>query len=154
MSGGKVLQIDTPKGLYERPNCLEVAGFVGTMNLFPATLRQVANGRAEADGGALGTFSGAPAEGIAPGKPIFAAVRPEKILIAAGQAPVGENAVRGRVSAISYLGDRSHYIVNVPGVEAPVQVYRSNLAPAGGDAGEGAEVTLSWDAANALFLGR
>ncbi len=39
MSGGKVLQIDTPDGLYQRPNCREVAEFIGTMNLIPPRSR-------------------------------------------------------------------------------------------------------------------
>jgi ABC-type Fe3+/spermidine/putrescine transport system ATPase subunit len=32
-SQGKVLQIDSPDGLYKRPNCREVAEFIGTMNV-------------------------------------------------------------------------------------------------------------------------
>jgi spermidine/putrescine ABC transporter ATP-binding subunit len=154
MSGGKVLQIDTPKGLYERPNSLEVAGFVGTMNLFPGVVSDAKADNARADGGSLGSFAGAISAGLTVGTPIFAAVRPEKISISAGANRPGTNAVTGRISAISYLGDRSHFMVTVDGVDAPVQVYRSNLASAAEGIGEGTEVTLSWDAENALFLRR
>ena len=38
MARGKVLQIDTATGLYERPNCREVAEFIGTMNLIPGRI--------------------------------------------------------------------------------------------------------------------
>lgn len=40
---GKIMQIDTPKNLYDYPNNLFVAGFIGTpqMNIFQATLTKV-----------------------------------------------------------------------------------------------------------------
>ncbi|MEJ0041028.1 MAG: ATP-binding cassette domain-containing protein [Rhizomicrobium sp.] len=34
MSGGKVLQIASPRELYEAPNCREVADFIGEINFF------------------------------------------------------------------------------------------------------------------------
>jgi len=41
MNKGDILQLDTPKNLYDHPNSLFVAGFIGSpsMNFFPATLR-------------------------------------------------------------------------------------------------------------------
>ena len=38
MSGGKILQTASPRELYERPNCREVADFIGEMNFFHATV--------------------------------------------------------------------------------------------------------------------
>ena len=40
MSGGKVLQVDTPEGLYEAPKTREVASFIGNMNFFQGTVRR------------------------------------------------------------------------------------------------------------------
>lgn len=42
MSAGILQQIDSPQNLYDRPNNLFVAGFIGSpaMNFFPATVRQ------------------------------------------------------------------------------------------------------------------
>ena len=155
MSGGEVLQIDTPQGLYERPNCLEVAGFVGTMNLFPAIVSSTeGNGTvAKADG--LGEFRGRRADRPVPtGGKVFVAVRPEKIGIEVGADAPGSNRVVGRIASVSYLGDRSHYLVEVDGLAAPVAVYLSNLAARSTSATAGAEVTLSWDESNALVLER
>jgi ABC-type Fe3+/spermidine/putrescine transport system ATPase subunit len=36
MSGGRILQVASPRELYERPNCREVADFIGEMNFFAA----------------------------------------------------------------------------------------------------------------------
>ena len=41
MSKGRVLQIDAPEVLYEKPNCREVAEFIGTMNVFPGKIAGV-----------------------------------------------------------------------------------------------------------------
>lgn len=155
MSGGKVLQIDTPQGLYERPNCLDVAGFVGTMNLFPATVKSAENGRTTAIGGGIGELRGQVNDRpVSAGDPIFMAVRPEKIIIEAGGHANGPNRVSGRIASVSYLGDRSHYLVGVDGLAEPVAVYRSNLSGRDVPESPDADVTLSWDEASALVLPR
>ncbi|MEM7667841.1 MAG: ABC transporter ATP-binding protein, partial [Pseudomonadota bacterium] len=46
MSGGEVLQMDTPHMLYERPSSREVASFIGTMNFFEGRIIDRANGHA------------------------------------------------------------------------------------------------------------
>ncbi len=155
MAGGKVLQIDTPQGLYERPNCLDVAEFVGTMNLFPAKVTGVDGAKAVAAGDPSGEFAGISAgRPAAVGDTVFMAVRPEKIAIRAGAGQAGRNQVAGRISSVSYLGDRSHYLVAVDGLAAPVAVYLSNLAGQGMVGTPGADVTLSWDETSVLVLDR
>ena len=51
---GLLQQIDTPQNLYDRPDNLFVAGFIGSpaMNFFPSTLRRE-NGRIYVDGGSF-----------------------------------------------------------------------------------------------------
>ena len=41
MSGGKILQVASPRELYERPNCREVADFIGEINFFHATVSEI-----------------------------------------------------------------------------------------------------------------
>ncbi len=153
MSGGQVLQIDTPEGLYERPNCLSVAGFVGTMNLFPAIVKGVEGGWALADGAGIAELRGrVNDQSVSLGDAVFMAVRPEKIGIDVGPHGAGPNRVVGRIASVSYLGDRSHYLVDVAGLKEPVAVYRSNLAGRDLPGASGADVTLSWDPSSALVL--
>ncbi|NRB36628.1 MAG: ABC transporter ATP-binding protein, partial [Rhodobacteraceae bacterium] len=40
MAGGKVLQVDTPAGLYETPKSRDVASFIGNMNFFRGTVHR------------------------------------------------------------------------------------------------------------------
>ncbi|SPH17259.1 Spermidine/putrescine import ATP-binding protein PotA [Defluviimonas aquaemixtae] len=155
MSGGRVLQIDTPQGLYERPNCLDVAGFVGTMNLFPAKVTRAEGSRTVANGAGMGELVGHSHDRpSAVGAAVFIAVRPEKIVIEVGANMPGLNRLVGRISSISYLGDRSHYLVEVEGLAEPVAVYLSNPAGRALHGAAGAEVTLSWDETSALVLER
>ena len=55
MAAGRVLQVDSPIGLYERPNSSFVAGFIGTTNLFHGRVQGRENGIAVVDAGPLGT---------------------------------------------------------------------------------------------------
>ncbi len=51
MSKGRVLQVEAPTGLYERPNSRFVADFIGTMNFFDGRVRKSDNGAAIVDAG-------------------------------------------------------------------------------------------------------
>ncbi|MCB1340475.1 MAG: ABC transporter ATP-binding protein [Pseudooceanicola sp.] len=141
VSGGRILQIDTPKRLYDAPVNREVAEFIGTMNLIPA--RVSGPGMVE---GALGTLSAAFAD-VAPretGAAVHLALRPERLRL-------GDEGLGGTVREAVYLGDRITYLVDVPGLAAPLRVADSNRS------GEmrriGAPVRVSWPDDAGLVLG-
>jgi len=143
MSGGKILQIATPRVLYEQPNCREVADFIGTINFFDG--RVVAPNTIDA--GPLGTVRIASAEPA--GAKILLALRPEKIALTADPVP---NAIQGSVVAAAYLGERSHYTIAVPGRSEPVAVSGQNaekIVTRGHAPGD--TVYLSW-AADAVVV--
>jgi spermidine/putrescine ABC transporter ATP-binding subunit len=147
MSAGRVLQIDTPDGLYQRPNCREVAEFIGTMNLLPATVAAAANGEVTLDGGPLGQWTApAPEAPVTPGTSVHLALRPERLRF----APSG--GIAGRVVSVAYLGDRSHYLVGVDGLSSPVTVFRSNVGADEAPLQPGQPVHLAWDSGAALVL--
>jgi len=80
---GLLQQVDTPQNLYDRPNNLFVAGFIGSpaMNFFPAKL-QKDNGRLVVDSGVFAVAI--PAENAKPyeahaGKNVIFGIRPENI---------------------------------------------------------------------------
>src|SRR5512143_19485 len=54
MSGGRVLQVASPRTLYEAPNCREVADFIGQMNFFAARVSGRDGAMARVDLGPLG----------------------------------------------------------------------------------------------------
>jgi putrescine transport system ATP-binding protein len=114
MSKGRVLQVGSPKEVYEFPSNRFVADFIGNVNLFDGQLSVD-----EADRCAVTTALGEMQVGHgisgALGMPVTLAVRPEKISIAK-QCPAGvdRNLFRGRVKEIAYFGSFNTFIVVTP----------------------------------------
>ena len=79
MSGGKVLQVDTPEGLYEAPKTREVASFIGNMNFFQGTVRRNGSSEAAIETQGLGSIPISLEKVTKPdGAPVQVALRPEK----------------------------------------------------------------------------
>lgn len=154
MAGGRVLQVDSPSGLYERPNCRFVADFIGTMNFFAGRLRSVADGMATIDAGSLGILEAAIGEnGQAAGDDVMVAIRPEKLALHFEAPGVGANAVKGRMGPMAYLGDRSHCHVCLPEREEPVAVAVQNTDASLVDRGAlDQPVWLSFSSASVVLL--
>ena len=113
MSHGRVLQIGTPREIYEHPNCRFVANFIGNVNLFEGVLTlgeahrsevTIKEGLVKLDQGIRGALGMAAA----------IAVRPEKILLSKAR-PAGpvSNLFNGRVREISYFGSYNTFIVEM-----------------------------------------
>ena len=100
MNAGRVEQIGPPAAIYNTPQTAFVAGFVGTLNLLTATVRDPAAG--------LLTVEGQPVQAAGPvdaaaGATIQIALRPEMIAPAA-DAPTAVNLLPGTVQDTTFLG--------------------------------------------------
>jgi spermidine/putrescine transport system ATP-binding protein/putrescine transport system ATP-binding protein len=145
MAEGRVIQVDTPAGLYDRPQSRRVAAFVGTMNFFDARVSGHGPDRTvEMEGLGRSAVNGA-AFGHGDGDRVLVAIRPEGFALSlAPPADVGPSAA-GRLMARQYLGGRQLLHVAVEGCKAPVAV--AALAHRGADPWEGREghpVWLCW----------
>ena len=112
MSQGRVLQVGTPKEIYEFPNCRFVADFIGNINLFEGRLTvdevsrcevTTAQGVVNVGHGISGTLE----------MPLAVAVRPEHIQIANAKPAVRHNLFAGTVREIAYFGSYSAYLVEM-----------------------------------------
>jgi spermidine/putrescine ABC transporter ATP-binding subunit len=128
MSEGRVLQVESPTGLYERPNSRFVANFIGNMNFFDGRVQESADGTAVVDAGPLGAIEAA-TEGEAPsvGADVVVAIRPEKLKLHFEAPGEGANIIEGRMGPAAYLGERSHFHVLLPGREQSVAVAVQNM---------------------------
>jgi spermidine/putrescine ABC transporter ATP-binding subunit len=127
MSKGRVLQVEGPMGLYERPTTRFVADFIGTMNFFDGTVREAVNGAASIDAGPLGQVRAeTKGESFGAGAGIVVAIRPEKLRLTFEAPGESVNVVQGRMGPAAYLGDRSHLYVYLDGREEPVAVAMQN----------------------------
>jgi multiple sugar transport system ATP-binding protein len=102
MHEGKIRQLGTPQEIYDRPEDLFVAGFVGTppMNFFAATLTE---GRAQGEGFTLPV----PASlfGGADGRKVVLGIRPEDLMASRDEAHGETAALPVAVEIVEPLGD-------------------------------------------------
>lgn len=111
MNDGKVEQIGRPKDLYERPASLFVARFLGENNLLEARATSEPNRIVTAGGLTLEC----PAHGFAPGSPLSATLRPERLSLRPGHPGGG---LPGILADSVYLGAKTIHTVDVPGLGA------------------------------------
>jgi spermidine/putrescine transport system ATP-binding protein/putrescine transport system ATP-binding protein len=121
MSGGHVLQVASPRDLYRRPNCREVADFIGEMNFFHATVKSLGDS-VTLNAGVLGIVTLPRANlmhAAQDGEHVLLALRPEQLHFAG-------DGVAGKIVAASFLGERSHFQVALEGRREPVAVAASH----------------------------
>lgn len=115
MDQGKIVQIATPDKIYEEPNSVYVADFIGDVNIIPATAKpngQESYALAWADNQSPLTAV-SPVE-LSDGQKCHLAIRPEKIAISAEKPADAVNCVQGKILDIAYLGNISTYHVELP----------------------------------------
>jgi putrescine transport system ATP-binding protein len=115
MQDGRLVQVATPRQLYEAPASRWVAEFVGDINLVDGEIRMREGHRLTVEGAGTGTlFATLPKQPIGDGS-ICIAIRPEKIKLsrrglAAGLNHAGGmNSIEGVVDEVGYFGGRSIY---------------------------------------------
>jgi spermidine/putrescine transport system ATP-binding protein len=101
MNQGVVEQIGTPTEIYDHPETVFVAGFIGQANLWPAVLQSQAGGTAtvEALGASLSGRAPEPLDGS-----VTLMVRPERIRVAADDTAGSTPAVRVTVTDLVFQG--------------------------------------------------
>ena len=156
MFRGQPLQIDNATRLYENPNCREVAEFIGSMNFFDGNVKRLENGHALVDAGQLGQLVAMPGQSaFTTNMPVTVAVRPEKVQIQWDRPVNADNIIEGKVGPEAYFGDRSHYYVEVPGLNRPVAVaYQNQVRSLDNTESRGRQVWLTWHKDAAVLLPR
>jgi len=154
MDKGQVKQVGSPTEIYEFPTSRFVAGFIGSITAFDATITGIADGLALAEVKAFGTTITARATpGLSPGQQVTLAIRPEKLTISQIR-PESGNVIAGEVKDLAYFGKDSLYRVTLPSGEL-VSVHAVNAQR--GDAAVRApgwydKVWLSFDPPSAILL--
>jgi putative spermidine/putrescine transport system ATP-binding protein len=98
LKNGKLVQIDTPERLYDRPCDAFVASFIGEATLLPVT-------RAGDDAVRLGDAVLRCAEPLPNADKLLLAVQTEKLVIDSGDAPPDANRLCARVTEVLYQGE-------------------------------------------------
>ena len=114
MGDGKILQIASPKTLYEYPSSSFVADFIGQVNLFDVTQQRVADGELIVTVDEIGELV---LTGVDINRQYHKlALRPEKISVSKDKPNETEVvAIPVKLIEDSYIGDQSHLYFETTG---------------------------------------
>lgn len=114
MDEGRIIQVATPEKIYEAPNSVYVADFIGDVNILSGTSKAIGPDEYMLDWGGDTPSTAASQRPLSDGQHAHLAIRPEKITITATRPEGAVNAVQGKVLDIAYLGNLSTYHVALP----------------------------------------
>jgi spermidine/putrescine transport system ATP-binding protein len=152
MNHGRIEQLDSPAGIYERPASRFVTGFIGLTNLLRGVV-EAREGRAVVVRiGSGARLRAEAADSAVAGAEVDIAIRPEKIQMTTERPPAADNCLEGRVVDFVYQGMTTEYQVATADQKVRViaqnvgETWRSALVPVG------ASVFLSWTRGAGLVL--
>jgi putrescine transport system ATP-binding protein len=152
MNLGEIIQVGTPKDIYEYPNSKFVAEFIGNVNMFQGRLIEdepdhvrIATPEME---GTIYVNHGVSAASDAV---VWAAVRPEKIQLSIEPPQQQDNVTRGVVKEIAYMGDMSIYLVQLS-TGKMMRVTQPNAYRHADDITWDQQVYLHWHASSPVVL--
>ena len=110
MSKGRILQIGSPRDIYDRPAERLVANFIGDTNFLEGKVKSLGGGKARVALDAGGEVDAGVSEGLAPQGNVTIVVRPEHAAIL---AKPGKDALTGTLENIVYFGTDTHFHVKL-----------------------------------------
>ncbi len=145
MSAGKVLQVGSPRDIYDRPSRRFVADFIGETNFMDAELTSAGNGAAGKTQLKLASgkqiAASLPDGDIAAGN-VTAVVRPEHASLT---KPKASSVLTGVLENVVYFGTDTHYHVALA-TGGTFTVRMQNARGRAGEFGEGDKVGIDIDA--------
>ena len=147
MGEGRILQIDAPRQIYERPKSHEVADFIGQMNLLSGVIESVGD-KVTVKTPTLGDVCVENNDqDVAVGDAVTLAIRPENLKLRSASAP---GAVRVTLAASAFWGHTTYYRVVVTGAEGEsLDVAQQDYS---GSERAGDEAWLGFDPGDLLLL--
>ncbi len=123
MNQGRILQVGSPRAIYDHPAERFVADFIGETNFLEADIVSAANGEATVRLSSGRTVPATAPEGAAPAGRVTVVIRPEHARLArsGGDAPLS-----GRLENVVYFGTDTHYHLRLDG-DVPFVVRMQNI---------------------------
>jgi ABC-type Fe3+/spermidine/putrescine transport system ATPase subunit len=153
MSEGKILQIGKPAEIYETPNCLFVADFIGEANFIDGHVTDIGapycTVRASNGLELQGMLQGPSSVGAA----VTIAIRPEKLRLTV-QAPDNVFTLAAKVEQVVYIGSDTRLTVRLSDTIALDVWEQNNRSTLDRDAywQRGEQGFVTWNPDNALIL--
>ncbi len=148
MSKGRILQVGSPRDIYDRPSQRFVADFIGETNFLEGEVTGISGREASVRLGGGAVISAGLPEGFNPSGRVTVVVRPEHADLV---KPNDKADLQGRIENVVYFGTDTHYHVRLDGGHAFI-VRRQNARGGGSgfSEGEAAGIALEPHAAQVL----
>ena len=132
MNAGRVVQVGTPRQIYEQPHNQFVADFVGTTNFIGGTVTTLDDGRCVVACG-MGPLRVQASQGVTKEQAVTVSVRPEDVELSEGPltAADGDNLCKAIVIAKDFLGEHLDFQVRVGEVVLLARAHPSLRTPVG-----------------------
>ena len=132
MNDGFVIQVGTPRQIYETPGNQFVAEFVGSTNFFGGTVKSVDGGRCTISS-PIGEIKAHAGVGVTKDKGVIVSVRPEDVELSEREPAVteGDNIIRATVHSKDFLGEYLDFYVKVGDVLLQSRAHPSLRTPTG-----------------------
>jgi iron(III) transport system ATP-binding protein len=132
MNDGFVIQIGTPRQIYETPANSFVAEFVGSTNFFGGTVTAVDGGRCTVSS-ALGEIKAHAGAGVAKDRSVIVSVRPEDVELSEREPATSadDNIIRATVQSKDFLGEYLDFHVKAGDVVLQSRAHPSLRTPTG-----------------------
>jgi len=134
MNDGFIVQVGTPREIYEQPRNQFVADFVGSTNFIGGTVTAIDDGSGRClVSTALGELRVQASDGVSKNNTVVISVRPEDLELVEQEpkAEDGDNIVRGTVQAKDFLGEYLDFHVKVGDVVLQARAHPSLRTPVG-----------------------
>lgn len=153
MNAGKVLQLDTPEMIYERPASRFVADFIGESNFIEGQVKAQQGERLTMSVPGLGELISSSDRKWNAGARAIIAIRPERILLSRVPLVGMDNDFRARIETIVYSGATTSYQIRV-NENTLLTVREANVGTdkVASDLKQGETVWVHWEPESSLVL--
>ncbi len=149
MSGGKIVQVDSPRVIYDRPVNRFVADFIGETNFIAGRIETIDGRRSFVLG--EGAVMAAPDD--APEGPATLMVRPEYLALGAKDGSASSVGIPGRIVNVAFLGNYTRITLTTPAGEiVAVRPHGTSVETAGIQHELGEEVCVWWKPEHASLI--
>ena len=146
MQDGVVIQVGTPREVYQFPKNAFVASFVGETNFISGKVQHTSNGTTTIETPVGTLHSEAVYHELTQGTPVQCSIRPEALVIDNAQngRNAAENRINAQVTVVNYLGRVEEY--QLVAADIPLKAVHYNPGTEAKKPGDTVQLTISADA--------
>jgi putative spermidine/putrescine transport system ATP-binding protein len=150
MDRGRIMQVGTPREIYERPRDMFVADFIGGANFLPGRVVNLDGDHAVVDVEGVRHLRVPSAHPTGTGERVVVAIRPEKIRLVIDQPGGDGNRLPGVIAAVTYVGEAIFFHLNLLGDRRLMVKMRNEAGtPA---LSPGAQTVATWAVEDGILL--